>query len=871
MVVVVKQSDIQSQNMVTTDATGVVVIVFRGKQSGESVRRVVELTRAHITQLRNQGKKVFALVNIIEIELSAADSAGRAEAKSLMNLDYDAAAVIGPGRFRLFMSYLLRGLAQGRHVQFFTRERQARAWLGKAEHGETPRMTVSKFGRVGWLFVTLFILVQAATFFMWHQAVKRNELESQQIFSINVEEINALTKTRLRVYTDALHGFKGLFRSSDFVSKNDFSNYYASLDLEKNYPGLRSVAFIAAVDDKDLNKFVAKMREEGVTAEDGKPFEIKSKTNEPTHFIFTYLAAGSSPNVGLDIGSTPGRQQIYTEALASKDIYASGILDFNATATQPTQQGFFITTSVVNALSPEQPLGIVNAVFNYSDFFNNLFDGSHVLDDLDVYFTDSVSGTSVYVSDKARGDIKYSQTVTIPVANTSWELKTDASNGYGLSTIEKRTPLRLFIAGQIIAVFLLILFVLQRRARRQAFELANTITQDLRHERNLAVANDRKSNAILSSIGDAVLSIDAAGRITVFNPAAQMISGVSEAYALNRPYKEVLKFEFRGTGEINDLFVNEALAGRAARMAGNTVLVRFDGKRVPVANSAAPIRDSHNTIVGAIIVFRDVAQDYELDRAKNEFVSLASHQLRTPLSAINWYGELLLNGDAGPLNEVQHEYVKEISEGSQRMVDLVNALLDVSRIEVGKLVDQPAPTSINELLESLEKELAPSIKSKNLVYFKHVDKIPPVVADPKQLRMVIQNILSNAVKYTPDRGTITVTLRQATLADQTAARLNASVPRWLFSVKDNGYGIPKTQQANIFGKLYRADNVRKLDVEGTGLGLYIVKQVVGKLGGRVWFDSTESIGTTFYVVMPFNKLSPKADGTMGNEQAQGGQ
>ncbi|MDB5181886.1 MAG: sensor signal transduction histidine kinase, partial [Candidatus Saccharibacteria bacterium] len=128
--------------------------------------------------------------------------------------------------------------------------------------------------------------------------------------------------------------------------------------------------------------------------------------------------------------------------------------------------------------------------------------------------------------------------------------------------------------------------------------------------------------------------------------------------------------------------------------------------------------------------------------------------------------------------------------------------------------------------------------------------------DPKLLRMVVQNLLSNAVKYTPDRGQITYTLRAAEAGDIKAAHLPASGNYLFMSVADNGYGIPETEQPKIFGKLFRADNVRAMDVEGTGLGLYIVREVATKLGGTVWFTSVEGKGTTFYVVLPYKaKLS----------------
>jgi len=386
----------------------------------------------------------------------------------------------------------------------------------------------------------------------------------------------------------------------------------------------------------------------------------------------------------------------------------------------------------------------------------------------------------------------------------------------------------------------------KRGAERQDFELASAISEDQAHERNRAVAGW----TILSSIGDAVFAIDTSLRITLFNPSAQRISGFSESEALGKRYDEVLKFESEKTWHVNNHFIYEALAGRTTIMSNHTVLICKDGRRIPVANSASPINNASDNVEGAIIVFRDVTKEYELDKAKSEFVSVASHQLRAPLSAINWYSEMLLNGDAGTLTEDQREYVTEIFEGNQRMIALVNALLDVSRIEVGKLPNLPEPIDMAELLDSLKKELTPTINDKRLTFVKDIDALPQVTADPKQLRMVIQNLLSNAAKYTPSGGTITISLRIATDADMAKAKLTSTAPHWYFSVQDTGYGIPKTQQSEIFGKLFRADNARLLDVEGTGLGLYIVKEIVEKLEGRVWFDSIESIGTTFYIVLP---------------------
>jgi len=226
-----------------------------------------------------------------------------------------------------------------------------------------------------------------------------------------------------------------------------------------------------------------------------------------------------------------------------------------------------------------------------------------------------------------------------------------------------------------------------------------------------------------------------------------------------------------------------------------------------------------------------------VDRAKTEFVSLASHQLRTPLSIINWYTEMLLGGDKGELDEGQREYVREIHNSGHRMIDLVNALLNASRIDMGTLAISPKPTDFGAVADVVISELLPQIEKKKLSVTKDYDAVPKIDADPDLVRVIFQNLISNAVKYTPDKGKISVIVE---LRDEEV----------VIKVEDNGYGIPEGQQSKIFTKLFRADNAREVDPDGTGLGLYIVKAIADASGGRAWFKSKEGKGSTFYVALP---------------------
>lgn len=236
----------------------------------------------------------------------------------------------------------------------------------------------------------------------------------------------------------------------------------------------------------------------------------------------------------------------------------------------------------------------------------------------------------------------------------------------------------------------------------------------------------------------------------------------------------------------------------------------------------------------------------DVDRSKTEFVSIASHQLRTPLSAIRWYIEMLLAGDAGKLSDKQREYMDEVYTSTARMVELVNALLDASRLELGTFSVSNETIDIVQLANDIMSEQKISALQKKLDISISTDtEIPKIQSDLKSLRMVMQNLLSNSIKYTPENGKIKISF--------SIFKSN----NILIKISDNGYGIPKPQQDRIFTKFFRADNVRLKSTEGTGLGLYIVKLIIDNYGGRIRFESEENKGTTFYITIPIKNSANK--------------
>lgn len=364
----------------------------------------------------------------------------------------------------------------------------------------------------------------------------------------------------------------------------------------------------------------------------------------------------------------------------------------------------------------------------------------------------------------------------------------------------------------------------------------------------LMFANERiaYTAAIVSSSEDAIIGQTPDGHITTWNKGAEKLFQYTDKEVLGKHFSIIVPTD--AEREIETI-LDKLLRGERVEHY-DTVRKKKDGNLIDVSVTVSPIVNEEEKIIGASSVLRDITREKQIDRAKTEFVSLASHQLRTPLSAINWYAELLMDGTAGKMTAKQREFVDEIFQGNLRMVKLVNELLNVSRIDFGNFIIEPVDVDVIDIAYSIVKELTPSIQKKRLLIeerFSHEKFI--YKADPNILRIIFQNLISNSVKYTPDKGKIVVSIEDL-----------HEKKKLLIRVSDTGYGIPANQQNQIFTKLFRADNVKEMDTAGTGLGLYILKSVVEESGGTISFASKENEGTTFTVLLPLSGMKRKEGG-----------
>lgn len=373
-----------------------------------------------------------------------------------------------------------------------------------------------------------------------------------------------------------------------------------------------------------------------------------------------------------------------------------------------------------------------------------------------------------------------------------------------------------------------------------------TVELSLKKEK---LAEDKaRDEAVLSSIGDGLVTVDSEGKILMVNNAFEDLVGWTEEEVLGKLLSEVVEREDESGNIVpfKESILDKILfVDNTAVITGDWYYIRKDKTRFPAKGIVTPFILKGKTI-GAVEVFHDITKEKEIDKAKTEFVSLASHQLRTPLTAINWYTEMILNGDVGKVMPYQKKYLEEIHQGNKRMIELVNTLLNVSRLELGKFNYHPELIVLKNVAENVLAELKPQILAQNITIDKNYDSLlSDIYTDPQMIIMIFQNLLGNAVKYVGANGKIILGI----------SSLKSDI---LIKVWNNGSGIPKEAHPKIFTKLFRDDDAKQKVSDGNGLGLYIVKSIVENIGGKVWFESpTEKDGTgvAFYVTIPLDKVT----------------
>ena len=379
----------------------------------------------------------------------------------------------------------------------------------------------------------------------------------------------------------------------------------------------------------------------------------------------------------------------------------------------------------------------------------------------------------------------------------------------------------------------------------------NKMTERLRQFEQMNIerilSEKRKSEAIVENISDALIVTDAGTNILHLNHVAAELFHVSEKDAIGAPLASVI-----GDGRIISLFTDRAREG-GAREESRQYTFRFErGETVGYFRpKMTTIFDAEGALYGLLLVLQDVTQFEELDRMKSDFIATLSHEFRTPVTSINMSVDILSREILGPLNERQKELAESAKEDCLRLSKLARELLQLSKLESGRLQLKNEELDVRALVESSVRSLQVQFDEKRVDLTTDVPKaIPPVVADEQQLSSVISNLATNALKHTEPGGTVTVRAHQD----------GAAV---VVEVVDTGHGIPEEYLKDIFDKFVQVKRVADATPGSVGLGLAIAKGIVEMYGGRIWAESTPGKGSCFAFLLPLQQTQNVEDTTRG--------
>jgi len=364
--------------------------------------------------------------------------------------------------------------------------------------------------------------------------------------------------------------------------------------------------------------------------------------------------------------------------------------------------------------------------------------------------------------------------------------------------------------------------------------------EDVEEARLKAEEEKSKTQAIITNFVDGILVLDKNNILILTNPKAETLFQFKEVEVIGKPIAELDKLP--SLKSLVELLMKNHPTKKDDNEPKNIFREELEVRENLILEvSTFPIFREKEKL-GASVILHDVSREKLIERMKTEFVSLAAHQLRTPLSAIKWTLRMILDGDLGKITKEQEDFLNKTYQSNERMISLINDLLNVARIEEGRYLFKLVPVQVEELVRSTINIYKDEIKRKKITldFQKPRIRLPKIQIDEEKIGLAIQNLIENALRYTNPGGRMTISLK-------------GGIKEIELSVKDTGVGIPKGQQERVFSKFFRGANVIRMEAEGSGLGLFITKNIIEAHNGRIWFNSEENKGATFYFVLPLKK------------------
>ena len=745
-----------------------------------------------------------------------------------------------------------------------------------------------------YLYIIVLFGSLGISLLVFRAAIANDTYAVQKDYGVRTDNLSDAIVDNLDTYQTSLEGGRALFNASDEVTRNDWKEYVRSLNIGSQLAGLQGIGFAKRLQsDNEISKLESYIRRQG-----DSNFSVRSDSKKPDYYPVTYLGPDNERNgraAGYDMYSEPVRRKAMDEAIQNGKTSLSGVVTLTQENGVDNQPGYILYLPVYKkgALSYNQIqrqasiTGFVFEPIRSNDFVQAIISQSGENLSFDIVDITNQNPSVVYETKSPHNDYVFKEK-HLQLFGRTWLIRF-YTNPQTLATGNPISKWSTLIVGLVVSSLLTTttyffqktnsraqaiasrmtrqlreqtlaaesaaqmsdtasneLALSQARLLRQNNELKETkravtnILQDLAMEKDNLTNEKLRSEAIFESIGDGVIVINEYGAITRMNQAAQKLLGLQEK-DIGRGYIDVVSLY-----DVKDQLVSvEKRPVMQAIVSGKTSYTReysIQGKsrtKFPVALTVSPFLIDGKP-VGVVEVFRDISKEKQLESAKDEFLSLASHQLRTPATAVKQFLGIVREGYVGKVTAEQKDIVDSAYESNERQLRVVDDMLNVSRLNLGRLVVTPELIDIDQLLKDIVVVMKPRYEQrKQKLTYKGI-KGHSTIADRNLLRQVLENIIDNASKYTPDGGKVNIELTQ---------------PKDLtnIAITDTGVGIDKKAQKNLFQKFSRVQNNLSVTRGGSGLGLYVAKQMIKLQKGDITVKSKPGVGTTFTVELKYRK------------------
>lgn len=449
--------------------------------------------------------------------------------------------------------------------------------------------------------------------------------------------------------------------------------------------------------------------------------------------------------------------------------------------------------------------------------------------------------------------------IPLRVANMRWGVIVEENVAeIEASQIEVSKWVAIILTGNIIIIGILVLLLMVLRRANHEVISSYYISES---EKQKAITEKNKTVSIISNFVDPIIVLDAKWRILLFNQAAQTAFFLSDSDIGREVAVRDGNFTFESfRNVINKIdyqvkIVEKDAQGRPLVEEAIIKLGTEKTNKLSVFNASGVSINENDLVykvltadvgnldeepIGHMKIFYDLTREKMVDKLKSEFVSIAAHQLRTPLSSTKWVLKMVLDQDAGPINDEQAGLLAKGYKSNERVINLVNDLLNVTRMEEGKFGFNLEKLDIGEILDNVIEKIKEDLKKKEIKFnWLRPSGLPLLNIDKEKMIMALENVIDNALHYTPQNGTIGIDV-------------SCNNKIITLKIKDNGVGIPESEKERLFTKFYRGINVVKLETEGNGLGLYITKNIIKTHGGSIRVESEEGRGTEVIIELPTN-------------------